>query len=209
MGAMASGVIERLRAQIQCLEYAGFEREQRCVSSLLPHVDAALPQKGIVLGSFIELLEDSPGLGSYSLALKLAKGASEARLLWAVLDTQGTLNPPVAEALGWDLRHLIVVRSQPKDGGWCFSQLLRSPDFGTCFWLTDNLDNMVFRRLQLAAERGGGVGWVIRPLAALRKPCWGSLRLQVLARSNDKVHVRLLHARGQPRVTNDEFEVEL
>ncbi len=206
---MESGVIERLRAQIQCLEHPGFEREQRCVSSLVPNVDAALPQKGIVLGSFVELLEECPGIGSYSLALKLAKGASETRPLWAVLDTQGTFNPPVAEALGWNLRHLIVVRAEPKDGGWCFAQLLRSIDFGTCFWLTDNLDNMVFRRLQLAIERGGGVGWVIRPLTALRKPCWGSLRLQVLSRDESKVRLRVLHARGQPHVASDEFEVEL
>lgn len=206
---MASAVIERLRAQIQSIGPVLLGQPQRCVSSSIPQVDEFLPHGGLSLGSFVELLEASPGIGGYSLALVMARCAIKDKPLWAVLDTEGSFSPPAAEALGWDLRNLIVVRAQPKDGGWCFAQLLRSKDFGACFWLADSMDNMVFRRLQLAGEQGGGLGFCLRPFTALRKPCWGSLRLRVQPCGTGKVRLRILHARGQPAAPDVEIEVAL
>jgi len=187
---------------------APLERQEQCVSSSFSRVDAWLPRAGFVLGKFVELLYDGEGSGAYSFALKCARCAAELKPAWAVLDTEGTFNPSVAASNDWDLQKLVLVRAAHHDAGWCFTQLLRSKDIGACFWASNSMDNMVFRRLQLAAERGGGLGFVMRPMSALRKPCWGSLRIQILACGANKVRLRLLHARGQPTAEQPELEVE-
>ena len=201
--------VDQLRSQICSLERGSLESPRPCVSSSFSAIDKWLPQAGFVLGSFVELLHDSHGVGSYSLALNLARNARDSKPTWAVLDTETTFNPPVAEASGWDLQQLVLIKAPLQEGGWCFTQLLRSKDIGACFWSSASMDNMVFRRLQLAAECGGGLGFVIRPMTAVRKPCWGSLRLHVVSCGLSKVRLRLLHARGQPTVSLEEIEVTL
>lgn len=202
-------VIDQLRLQIGSLERGTIESQKQCVSSSFSSVDAWLPQSGFALGTFVELLQDDYGMRTCTLALNLARGAMHSKPTWAVLDTEATFNPPVAETYGWDVQKLILVRAPPHDGGWCFAQLLRSKDIGACFWSSSSMDNMVFRRLQLAAECGGGLGFVIRPITALRKPCWGSLRIHVVSCGSNKIRLRLLHARGQPNLSRDEIEVML
>mgnify|MGYP000107534221 CR=1 FL=1 len=210
-------LIERLRSQIQALDCVTFNHSKRTVSSSFSEVDSWLPHGGLQPGSFVELIQDSEGTGAYTAALKLARSAAETKPAWAVLDSDGTFHAPVAETLGWDLQKLVVVRAPPNDSGWAFAHLLRSKDIGACFWVSRNMDNMLFRRLQLAAERGGGLGFVIRPAAALRKPCWGSLRIQVRATPSaapsaapsGKLWLRLLHARGQANAAGSEIEVAL
>lgn len=199
---------EQLRAQICALEQQSFERREHCISSSFPEIDAWLPKAGFELGSFVEVLQDSVGIDAYSTALKWARPAAALKPAWAVMDSEATFNPVVADAYGWDLQKLILLRAAHADASWCFAQLLRSSDIGVCFWASSSMDNMVFRRLQLAAERGGGLGFVIRPISALRKPCWGSLRIQVTASGSKKVRLRLLHARAQP-ATQREIEVEV
>jgi len=199
---------DQLRAQISTLQQGAIERQERCVSSSFPQIDAWLPRAGFVLGSFVELLQDTAGVGAYSIALKWAQHTAALKPAWAVVDTESTFNPAVADAYGWDLQKLVLVRASHQDAGWSFAQLLRSKDIGACFWASSSMDNMVFRRLQLAAERGGGLGFVIRPMSALRKPCWGSLRIQVTASGSKKARLRLLHARAQPNAAQSEIEVD-
>jgi len=205
---MQGSSFAHLRAQISTLEQGPFERHERCVSSSFPEVDAWLPRAGFVLGSFVELLQETVGVGAYSIALKWARQAAVPKPAWAVVDGEASFNPAVANTYGWDLQKLILVRAAHEDAGWSFTQLLRSKDIGACFWASNSMDNMVFRRLQLAAERGEGLGFVIRPMSALRKPCWGSLRIQVMACGPKKVRLRVLHARAQPNATQAEIEVD-
>lgn len=202
-------IIEQLHAQLQALEHSEVDHSKRIVSSPFTKINEWIPRGGFKLGSFVEILQDSHGIGSYALALGLARAMKESKPTWAVLDTDATFNPSVVGACGWDVQKLILVRASPQDGGWCFAQLVRSKDIGACFWSSSSMDNMVFRRLQFAAERGGGLGFVIRPMMTLRKPCWGSLRLQVISSGSNRLRLRLLHARGKPNVSRDEIEVAL
>jgi protein ImuA len=207
--SMQEASLVQLRAQISSLEQGPFERRERLVSSSIPEIDAWLPRAGFVLGSFVELLQDTAGAAAYSIALKWSRHAAALKPAWAVVDTEATFNPVVADAYGWDPQKLILVRAAHQEAGWCFAQLLRSKDIGACFWASNSMDNMVFRRLQLAAERGGGLGFVIRPISALRKPCWGSLRIQVTACGSKKVRLRVLHARAQPDAAQREIQVDV
>ncbi len=169
-----------------------------CVSTSIIALDQLLPGGGLSIGSTIEILSDGEGSGAYSLALRLARSALSRQPTWAVLDTDGAFYPPAAEQGGLNLRNLILVRPHPKDAVWAFTQLLRSPEVGASFWSTNCKESIAFRRFQLAAERGGGLGFLMRPLDAVRKPCWAALRLRIAAVPGhaDKRIVTLLHARG-------------
>ena len=140
----------------------------------------------------MEVLFDGNGGHAFTFVVKIAKLALARRKIWAVVDTEGIFSPQSAEALGLDLKHLILLRPSVDDDAWAFTQLLQSTDMGVCFWITRQMDNMVFRRLQLAAERGGGLGFVFRPVSAEHKPCWADLRLKTLCFPSDsKPYVRV------------------
>jgi hypothetical protein len=113
--------------------------------------------------------------------------------------------------LGYDLKRLVLLRPRADDDAWAFTQLLRSTDISVCFWATSRMDNMIFRRLQLAAERGVGLGFVIRPSAAERKPCWAGLRLRASRRpaeGRNLLGARVLYASGRFIDSAQEAEVE-
>jgi protein ImuA len=167
-----------------------------------------LPGSGLPLGSLIELLSDETS-GALSVALQLSRKAIEGKAAWAVVDTAGSFYPLAAAQHGLDVEKLIVVRAHPARAAWAFSQLLRCPDVGASFLCGTSfpacpgqagklalLDNMTYRRLQLAAERGGGLGFVLRPAAAIRRPCWAAVRLLVTRASARTLTVTLLHVRG-------------
>lgn len=158
----------------------------------------------IQLGSFLELL----GEGALLLAMKCMRKAACYRPAWAVVESAQTFYPPPAAALGLDLHRLILIQTPPREADWAFSQLLRSNEIGAALWNCSSMDNMLFRRLQLAAERGGGLGLVLRPMAALRKPCWGSARLKIERIRGNQLRVTLLHSRGRCVNGPESIEVE-
>jgi hypothetical protein len=173
-----------------------------------------LPEGGLVPGSFVEILSAQEGSGAFSLALALAQPLLTRREAWAVVDSENAFYPPAATALGFDLKRLILLRPTLDDEAWAFTQLLRSRDISVCFWTTSRMDNMLFRRLQLAAEQSEGVGFVMRPAAAERRPSWANIRLMASWRSCGsgcksglRLCARVLHAAG--RFVDSAHEVEV
>lgn len=181
------------------------------VSSSSSALDQLLPGGGLPLGSTIEILSDDEGGGAYSLALRMARSALTRQPAWAVVDTDEAFYPPAAQLCGLELQHFILVRPPSKDAVWAFTQLLRAPEIGASFWETRCKDNIAFRRFQLAAERGGGLGFLLRPLDAIRKPCWAALRLLAapIPSCAGTLRVTLLHARGARVSTETSVEVAL
>ena len=193
--------IEQLRSKIRGLERTAIERRTHSfVATPFAALNALLPGGGLPLAALIELLSDD-GIGVFSLALRLAAPVIERKAAWAVVDAEGSFYPPAAAQLELDIASLAVVRVAAGHAHWAFNQLLRCPDIGASFLISRSLDNMTYRRLQLAAERGGGVGFILRPASAIRRPCWAELRLQAAANANEggqarRLRVTLLHARG-------------
>ncbi len=67
--------------------------------------------------------------------------------------------------------------------------------------LDGKLDGRTFRRLQLAAEQGGGLGLLIRPESVRSQPSWADVRLLVeplpsTAPYGRRMRVVLLRCRG-------------
>ena len=200
-----------LQTRLRGLSFLSLEKSREAVVTPVETLNNLLPEGGLRAGSFVEILSQEAGgagsrdgagsgSGAYSLALTLARQALPRREAWAVVDSEGTFYPPAAAAMGYDLKRLILLRPRSDEDAWAFTQLLRSADISVSFWMTSRMDNMVFRRLQLAAERGDGLGFVMRPAAAERKPSWASLRLMASWRSASgqrRLCACVLHAAGR------------
>ncbi len=96
-----------------------------------------------------------------------------------LVDACGDFYPPAALALGIDLRRLWVVRPRSEaEAFWAVDQALRCPAVGSVVAWFERLDDRASRRLQLAAETGGGLGLLLRPAGA-RERSFAAVRMSV------------------------------
>jgi hypothetical protein len=79
------------------------------------------------------------------------------------IDTSGDLYPPAAAQLGLSLERLLIIRTQrTADALWACEQVLRCKAVAAVVLPIRAVDSYVSRRLQLAAETGGGLGFLLR-----------------------------------------------
>jgi len=77
---------------------------------------------------------------------------------------------------------MILVRpSGPRLTLWAWEQALRFRGMAVTLGELESLSDRPFRRLQLAAESGGGLGFLVRPMACRAEPSWAAVRLGVTA----------------------------
>ncbi len=172
---------------------------EKAISTGIEALDRLLPDAGFREGTLVEWLAES-GSGDQLALLAAAPALGSDRVL-IVIDGEKTFYPPAAAALGIDLRRLILVRpgkaagSLPRENGgkttasrtstlgtetlWALEQTLQSRGVAVTFCRLERLNARVFRRLQLAAERGGGLGFLIRAPSARNEPSWSDVRLWV------------------------------
>jgi hypothetical protein len=94
-----------------------------------------------------------------------------------VIDERREFYPPAAACLGLDLDRTIVIRPRRREETiWALEQSLRCAGVAVTLAWIDTLSDRVFRRLQLAAEHGAGLGLFLRPAAARREPTWADIR---------------------------------
>jgi protein ImuA len=176
-------------------EFPDGEYAKETISTGIEALDRLLPDGGFRPGTLTEWLAEW-GSGD-QLALLAARPALGEDGTLLVLDCEKTFYPPAAAALGFDLRRVILVlpgrSARPAQSDvnpsekvkssaealWALEQSLQSRGVAVTFSWLARLDSRVFRRLQLAAQRGGGLGFLIRPPAARREPSWSDVRLSV------------------------------
>jgi len=191
------------------------------LSTGLPELDRLLPQGGLTPGTLWEWLSAGEGAGSATLTLFLAARVQAQGGALVVIDERREFYPPASAQLGIDLERTVVVQpANARDALWTWEQALRSPAGCTVWGWLERLDDRSFRRLQLAAEAGGGLGLLLRPQTCRRQPSWAEARLLVtpvgVARSESskgvgnstpfedsgratlgrRLRVELLHCRG-------------
>ena len=152
------------------------------ISTGFEPLDQLLPHTGFEAGTLVDWLADAEGHGAVALSLRVAAHALERGGACVVIDSAGEFYPPAAAEVGLPLERTIVVRpTGPRLALWAWEQSLRFRGVAVTLGEIGSLSDRPFRRLQLAAETGGGLGFLVRPAACRAEPSWAAVRLGVTA----------------------------
>jgi len=203
---------EDLRRKIAAIEASGGKGVGRCLSTGVTALDASLPGRGLALAAVHEIQGSSAA--GFALHL-LASGLSgEDCILWCV--PEGRRDPLYGPGLwqaGIDPRRLVVAVCRDRDEVlWTVEEALKS---GSVAAVVAQMDKdrsrgaagkpvalTASRRLQLAAEAGGGLGITLSEGGGALGPSAAATRWRVeptpLAEARDRAcwAVSLLRVRG-------------
>jgi hypothetical protein len=177
----------------------GLALPQAAVASGHPLLDAELAGNGWPLGALTEILMERAGAGELTLVVPaLARLTREGRWLAFIAPPYLPYAPALARA-GIELAKVLWV--QPKEAGealWAAEQALRSGACGAVLLWANNLEDKHLRRLQLAAEHGGSLGFLFRTLDHAKESSPAALRLGLKAAGNRarRIEVSILKRRG-------------
>ncbi len=194
-----------LAERIPCASHDSFRTE-------LDLLDELAPGGAFQFGAVHELLSDPRSPAPKTMALLLANAAQRKRagneggaVVWS--DPACELYPPAlvagsASGASIDLRRLILLRcANPADELWALAECLRCKGVSATVASISRLTQIQARRLQLAAESGGGVGIFMRPFSQkFQTPYAAATRWRVQpARGDEQIQrwsVELLHGHG-------------
>ena len=165
-------IITSHRGLLQTLsDGAGTAPAKRNFMTGLPALDALPPGSAFARGAVHEALSDARhGPPPRSFALLLARAALDpddaaGLVVWS--DPHADLYAPAVAAGGVPLDRLLLLRPpSPREEVWAIAECLRCPAVVAVVAAVPKLTRVEARRLQLAAERGGGVGLLLRPHSA-------------------------------------------
>jgi protein ImuA len=208
--------IETLRQQIARLERPAARGGGTPIPSGCGPLDRLLPGGGFRRGTLAEWLSAGEGSGAATLALAVARRACQEGGALVVLDRSREFYPPAAVRLGIQPENLIVVQAGSEaDHRWALDQALRCVGVAAVLAWPEKLDGRTFRRLQLAAEEGGGLGLLIRPPAARGEPSWADVRLLVEPLPAEpwpspkrRLRIHLLRCRGGANGRHVDLEID-
>jgi protein ImuA len=213
-------VIDDLRQQLSKFEATAsscFSSDaEGGVSTGVQALDRLLPGRGLVGGTLLEWVSVREGSGAASLSLALASRLQRQGGIVVVVDERREFCPPAAAALGMVLERTLVVQPRHKrEVLWTWEQALRSPAVAGVVGGFETIHDRIFRRLQLAAEAGGGVGFLLRPISCRGEPSWAAARLLVeplpsgkrLSPIGRRLRIELLHGRGGTAHKSIELEL--
>ena len=179
-----SALVAQLSREVKRIEVAGrvqpdqLGRRNAVFSTGCSTIDGCLPCGGYESGTIIEYLQNAAGSGATTLALCAAREALTATdRFCVVVDWRQQFYPPAAAALGLDLKRIVIVRPTTlADRLWAIDQALRSPSIVAVIAEVEQLDDHAARRLQLAAESGGGLGLLVRHVHQRHQPSWAEVQ---------------------------------
>lgn len=173
-------LLAKLSSEVRNLELSGSQtRDQSAISTGCQAMDACLPNNGYTAGSIIEYLRATSGCGASYLALAAASVALQAAAdkYLVIVDSHQQFYPPALLSHQIALQQVIWVRPQNQlDTVWTIDQALRTPSVAAVVADIENLDQREARRLQLAAQHGGGLGLLLRGLSARHQPSWAEVQ---------------------------------
>jgi len=159
-------------------------------------LDRLLPGGGWPVGALTELYPVSAGIGEFALLLPLVARLTQAGRRVALIAPPYI---PYSQALAWHgvkLDRLVLLQPEsPRDALWAMEQTLASKTLALAVSWPKHAVERDVRRLQLAAETGGAMAVLYRPLADAAQHSPAALRLR-LARTEDGLLVDLFKSRG-------------
>ncbi|MFC3678439.1 ImuA family protein [Ferrovibrio xuzhouensis] len=134
-------------------------------------IDARLPGRGLALGAIHEFIGDLTAITGFLAAL-LGRHKAFRQVLWVTPDA--SLFAPGLSQLGLDHRRLTIAWARRRDDRlWATEEGLRELGYGAVVAEAETVDLTASRRLQLAAEASGSIGFIIcrdrQPSAALTR----------------------------------------
>jgi protein ImuA len=196
---------DEIRAKVQELRgHFGIFSFQNDVPTVEPFIrQSSMPELGIRPGATTEWLVEKEGGGALTSAFQIMSQSSAARGTWAIIDPARECYVPALSGWGIDPSRILVIRpATVAETCWAIEQCLRCPGVtATWAWIDKRIAARVHRRWQLAAEVGGGVGLIFRPITAEREPVWADLRLLVTPQAGSdgdtrRVIIKELYRRG-------------
>jgi hypothetical protein len=202
-----------LRRRIEEIESCQHPRPRSRVSTGVAALDALFPGEGLRRGMLVELLSATDGAGAWTLGLALARQACGERQVLVVVDEQSWFYPLAASRLGLDLRRCLVVRpAHWLDSYAAICQSLLCGAVGGVIGWCARVGTVDYQRLRLAAERGGGLGFLVRPPEALRWPTCARARFLVSPIASGeparRLRVEVLRGRGRGQALTLELDDE-
>ena len=158
-------------------------------------LDAALPSGGWPEAALSELLLPGHGVGELELMWPALARLSQVQAggMIVLVDPPFLPYPAAWRDAGVALPRLQVVRARHRDALWAAEQCLRSGACAAVLCWPQRADDRVLRRLQVAAETGQSLGFVLRDLAAARNPSPAALRIAI---DTAPRQLRVLKCRG-------------
>jgi protein ImuA len=169
-------------------------------TTTLSALDVVAGAKAFARGAVHEILCAKGQGPAMFFATMLARAAGgERAIVWS--DPEGRLYPPAIAAAGIPLSRLLLLRPKNQaDELWALTECLRCSGVGVALACPKHLSTIEARRLQLAAERGGGVGILLRPHSARCTPYAAATRWLVSSLSGERTvqkwKVQLIHGHG-------------
>jgi protein ImuA len=167
-----------------------------------PKLDARLPDGGWPLGTLVELLLPTAGIGELQLLLPALRALAvephapgEQRWLVWIAPPHTPYPPALAQGGIRPDRLLLVAAGRVQDRLWAVEQALRSGSCAAVLAWLDAADDRWLRRLKLAAEGGRTLAVLFRPLRCRAQASAAALRL-VLEATPGGLDVSVLKSRG-------------
>lgn len=188
--------LERLLARPDIWQGRGHGTPLAGESTGFASLDAALPAGGWPRGGLTELLPERQGIGELRLLMpalaRLSRGAR-----WVTwVDPPHIPYAAGLYAAGIDLAHTLIVRSRDgRESLWALEQALRAGTCAAVLGWPGALEDTAARRLQLAAEAGGCLGFLFRAPEARQESSFASLRL-ALASERGGLSLEMLRCQG-------------
>ncbi len=198
----AASIVRQLRDELERYRQRRARRAgwiRRFTSTGLAPLDAVLPHGGLPCGAITEILAGGLGVGTMSLAMRIAgnsvrptenhaapAGTAEDHRRIVLVDTFGDFYPPAVGPCGVALDRLIVLRlRRAADAFWAVDQALRCPAVAAVVAPLAKLDERCSRRLQLAAESSGCLGLILTS-AHRRTRSFAAVRMLIESVSADE-----------------------
>lgn len=207
-----SQLLTKLREQISCGSDLPSE-SRRIIPTRLAALDRVLPRKGLRAGSLIECLAEQSGFGALGFLLQLTMRVCQRAGVMVVVDRRQEFYPAALPAAGLPYRRVVIVRvSNEADELWAADQALRCRGVRSVWVQRERLRPHDFRRLSLAAEIGGGVGMLLRPLKVRGQPSWADVQFCIQPRpsagTGRRMQLEVTRCRGGQAGQSWELEVD-
>lgn len=189
-------------------------------------LDQALPGNGWPLGSVVELLPSSTGIGELRLMLPAIRLLAQKQLNILMINTPYCPNAPAFASARVDLNYLLIITTATqRDALWSAEKALRNRACGMVLLWRDGLHGTgsikepMIRRLQVAAQTGASILILYRscspdqPQTCFNQSSWAAVRLKLDAIGNDELKIDIIRALGTCRrgctrikLTESEFQ---